>query len=46
MLGITPGKRPSFSKDFLQETGSIPAAIDAFVSAVKKGSFPAPEQSF
>jgi 3-methyl-2-oxobutanoate hydroxymethyltransferase len=46
MLGITPGKSPSFSKDFLQETGSIPAAIEAFVSAVKKGTFPGHEQSF
>ncbi len=46
LLGITPGKRPSFSKDFLQETGSIPAAIEAFSSAVKNGTFPGPEQTF
>jgi len=46
LLGITPGKRPSFSKDFLQETGSIPAAIEAFISAVKNGTFPGPEQTF
>jgi 3-methyl-2-oxobutanoate hydroxymethyltransferase len=46
MLGITPGKRPSFSKDFLQETGTIPAAIEAFISAVKKGTFPGPEHTF
>ena len=46
ILGITPGKRPSFSKDFLQETGSIPAALSAFVSAVKEGTFPGPEHTF
>ncbi len=46
MLGITPGKKPSFSKDFLQETGSIPAAIEAFMSAVKNGTFPGPEHTF
>jgi 3-methyl-2-oxobutanoate hydroxymethyltransferase len=46
MLGITPGKRPSFSKDFLQETGSIPAALSAFVSAVKEGTFPGTEHTF
>ncbi len=46
MLGITPGKRPSFSKDFLQETGSIPAAIEAFVKAVKEGTFPGVEHTF
>lgn len=46
ILGITPGKRPSFSKDFLQERGSIPAAIEAFISAVKSGAFPGDEQTF
>jgi 3-methyl-2-oxobutanoate hydroxymethyltransferase len=46
ILGITPGKRPSFSKDFLQETGSIPTALSAFVSAVKEGTFPGPEHTF
>ena len=46
MLGITPGKRPSFSKDFIQETGSIPKAIKAFVQAVKERTFPRIEHSF
>ncbi|EDN69368.1 Ketopantoate hydroxymethyltransferase [Beggiatoa sp. PS] len=46
MLGITPGKRPSFSKDFLQETGTILAAIEAFVRAVKEGTFPGEEHTF
>lgn len=46
MLGITPGKRPSFSKDFLAETGSIPAAIEAFKNEVKKGTFPGAEHTF
>ena len=40
MLGITPGKRPKFSKDFLADAGSIPAALAAYVQAVKDGSFP------
>lgn len=40
MLGITPGKRPSFSRDFLSGAGGIPAALAAFVTAVKRGSFP------
>lgn len=46
VLGITPGERPRFSKDFLAEAGSIPAAISAFVKAVKDGRFPRPEHSF
>ncbi len=46
MLGITPGKRPRFSKDFLQEAGDIRGAVRAYVQAVKDGSFPADEHSF
>jgi 3-methyl-2-oxobutanoate hydroxymethyltransferase len=46
MLGITPGRRPKFSKDFLAEAGSIPAALAAYSTAVKDGSFPAAEHSF
>ncbi|MDM8565698.1 3-methyl-2-oxobutanoate hydroxymethyltransferase [Candidatus Halobeggiatoa sp. HSG11] len=46
MLGITVGKKPSFSKDFLQESGSISAAIEAFIQAVKNGTFPGPEHIF
>jgi len=48
MLGLTPGKRPSFSKDFLQATGAgtIPNALQAFITAVKTGTFPGPEHSF
>jgi len=46
MLGITPGKRPRFSKDFLQDSGDIRGAVRAYVQAVKDGSFPADEHSF
>lgn len=46
MLGITPGRRPKFVKDFLAETGTVEAAARAYVEAVKGGSFPAPEHCF
>lgn len=46
MLGITPGKRPKFSKDFLQGSNSIAEALAAYVAAVKGGTFPGPEHSF
>ena len=46
MLGITSGKQPRFVKDFLQETGTIAAAIAAYVRAVKDGSYPAPEHCY
>ncbi len=46
MLGITPGKRPSFSQDFLAGAGSVSAALAAYVQAVRDRSFPAAEHSF
>jgi 3-methyl-2-oxobutanoate hydroxymethyltransferase len=46
MLGLTPGKRPRFSQDFLAETGTIQAAISQYVAAVKSGEFPNMEQQF
>ena len=46
LLGITPGKRPVFSRNFLREAGDVPAALRAYVTAVKDGSFPAREHSF
>jgi 3-methyl-2-oxobutanoate hydroxymethyltransferase len=49
LLGITPGKRPKFSKDFLKELGqgkSITDAVASYVKAVKDLSFPDDEHSF
>ncbi len=46
MLGIYPGKKARFVRDFMQGADSIPAAIAAYVKAVKDGSFPAAEHSF
>ncbi|MCK5387465.1 MAG: 3-methyl-2-oxobutanoate hydroxymethyltransferase, partial [Gammaproteobacteria bacterium] len=49
LLGITPGKRPKFSKDFLAELKgekSITAAIEAYVKDVKSLDFPNEEHSF
>ncbi len=46
MLGLTPGKRPRFSHDFLAETGAIPAAITKYVQEVKSGQFPTQAQQY
>ncbi|MES9888060.1 MAG: 3-methyl-2-oxobutanoate hydroxymethyltransferase, partial [Candidatus Sedimenticola sp. 6PFRAG1] len=46
MLGITPGKPARFVKNFLQHTHSVADAVAAYVSDVKAGKFPSPEQSF
>lgn len=46
MLGITPGKRPRFTHDFLKDTGSVAKAVEAYVKAVKDCNFPSETQSF
>jgi len=46
ILGISKGKRPKFSKNFIEGQGSISAAIKAYVNAVKTKDFPALEHSF
>jgi 3-methyl-2-oxobutanoate hydroxymethyltransferase len=46
VLGITPGGAPSFSRDFMAETGTVQGALEAYVAAVREGRFPGPEQSF
>ncbi|TAN05159.1 MAG: 3-methyl-2-oxobutanoate hydroxymethyltransferase [Rhodanobacteraceae bacterium] len=44
MLGITPGHRPKFSKDFLAGRGSVREAFAAYADEVRTGRFPGPEQ--
>ena len=46
LLGLTPGKRPKFSKDFLAGRDSIQAAIGAYVADVREQRFPGVEHSF
>lgn len=46
MLGVTPGKRPRFTQDFLKDNGNVREAVKAYVEAVKNGTFPSTEQSF
>ena len=42
LLGLTVGKAPRFSKDFLAENDSIQSAIKSYVKAVKTARFPEP----
>ncbi len=46
LLGIYPGKPPRFARNFLQGAGSIRAAVEQYVQAVKNGGFPAVEHCF
>lgn len=40
VLGATPGRRPRFTKDFLEGCGSVTAAFEAYRDAVRSGAFP------
>ena len=40
MLGMNLGKMPKFVHNFMLDTGSVRGAMEAYVNAVKTGSFP------
>ncbi len=46
MLGLYPGKKPRFVKDFMAGTNSIQEAVASYVAAVKTGQFPSQEHEF
>ncbi|MEN3276264.1 MAG: 3-methyl-2-oxobutanoate hydroxymethyltransferase [Massilia sp.] len=46
MLGVFPGHKARFVKNFMEGQASIEGAVRAYVSGVKDGSFPAPEHCF
>ncbi|RCS57357.1 3-methyl-2-oxobutanoate hydroxymethyltransferase [Parvibium lacunae] len=46
ILGIFPGKKARFVKNYLAGRDSIQAAVRAYVDEVKSGVYPAPEHSF
>ena len=46
LLGVFPGKKARFVKNFMEGQTNIDAAVKAYVTAVKDGSFPAAEHCF
>lgn len=40
MLGVNLGKTPKFVRNFMADAGSVRGAMEAYVRAVKDGSFP------
>lgn len=46
MLGITPGKRPKFARDFMTGQTNVRAAVASYIEAVKGGTFPGPQHCF
>ncbi len=45
MLGLNPGRPPSFSRDFLKGRGSAAEALADYVAAVRDRSFPGPDET-
>lgn len=46
LLGVFPGRKARFVKNFMEGQTSIDAAVQAYVTAVKDKSFPAAEHCF
>ncbi|MDX1406198.1 MAG: 3-methyl-2-oxobutanoate hydroxymethyltransferase [Woeseiaceae bacterium] len=46
ILDITPGRKPRFVQNFMQDAASPFEAIEHYVKAVKNRSYPAPEHCF
>ncbi len=46
ILGISKGRIPKFSRDFIAEAGNIEAAVKSYIDEVKSGQFPGSEHVF
>jgi 3-methyl-2-oxobutanoate hydroxymethyltransferase len=46
MLGVFPGRKARFVRNFMEGQASIEAAVNAYITAVKEGSFPGQEHCF
>ncbi|MFM2086711.1 MAG: 3-methyl-2-oxobutanoate hydroxymethyltransferase [Pseudomonadota bacterium] len=46
LLGVFPGRKARFVRNFMEGAASIDDAVTGYVKAVKEGSFPAPEHCF
>jgi 3-methyl-2-oxobutanoate hydroxymethyltransferase len=46
MLGVFPGRKARFVRNFMEGAASIDDAVTGYVNAVKDGSFPALEHCF
>jgi 3-methyl-2-oxobutanoate hydroxymethyltransferase len=46
MLGVYPGKKGRFVRNFMADAQSIDGAVGLYVKSVKDGSYPAPEHCY
>jgi len=46
IIGLTPGRKPRFVRDYMVEARSPLEAVSTYVASVKDGSYPSTEHSF
>lgn len=46
LIGVFPGKRPRFARNFMEGASSIDDAVSRYVADVREGRFPGPEHSY
>jgi 3-methyl-2-oxobutanoate hydroxymethyltransferase len=46
LIGVFPGHKARFVKNFMEGAASIDEAVTRYVEAVRNGSFPAPEHCY
>ncbi|GAB3679256.1 3-methyl-2-oxobutanoate hydroxymethyltransferase [Salinisphaera aquimarina] len=46
ILGLSPGRKPRFVKNFMDGAASLDNAVADYVAAVKDGSYPSPSHAF
>ncbi len=46
VLDVAPGKRTRFSKNYMEQVGSIHGALETYVKEVRSGAFPTEEFAF
>ena len=46
LIGVSPGKRPRFAKNFMEGASSIDEAVTRYVTDVRESRFPGPEHSY
>jgi 3-methyl-2-oxobutanoate hydroxymethyltransferase len=46
MLGVFPGRKARFVRNFMEGATSVESAVKAYINAVKDKSFPAQEHCF
>ena len=46
LIGVFPGKRPRFAKNFMEGASSIDDAVTRYVTDVRESRFPGPEHSY